>query len=205
LVLIGVHFYRFDVSFQDVEQALGERGQFFGDRLHVSQDAGPWNSGGDGSIESVDGFPSRGPLPRRWDWDALIEAGGDHLDDVASGEADPLAGVLKRAPIGLHFFRQALELGGPGDDRGEIEAEGLAYRAASGFAGEALSVRAIPADDNACVDEKGEVAAHGRGGHALCAQRESVVGWEYDQIVARQNRLWMESEKGFEDGKRSFG
>jgi hypothetical protein len=35
----------------------------------------------------------------------------------------------------------------------------------------------------------------------MSAHGELVVCWEYDQIVARQNRLGMESEKGVEDGE----
>ena len=46
-------------------------------------------------------FPKSSAPARRWDWDALLEAGGDDLDDVASGEADPLAGESERAPIGF--------------------------------------------------------------------------------------------------------
>ena len=105
LEVIGVHFYRFNVSFQDVEQAVAEICQLLGNWLDFSQGAGPWDSGGDGSIEGMDRFPGGWPLPCRWDWDALLEAGRDDLDDVASGQADPLAGVPKRALIGLHFFR----------------------------------------------------------------------------------------------------
>jgi hypothetical protein len=36
LALIGAHFYRFDVSFQDVEQALGEHSQLLGNQLDFS-------------------------------------------------------------------------------------------------------------------------------------------------------------------------
>jgi hypothetical protein len=108
---------------------------------------------------------------------------------------------LKRAFIGSHLFRYGLELGGAGDERGKIEPEGVGERAARAFAGVALSIGAVPADDDAGVDKEGEVPAHGRGGHTMSAQGEPVVGWEYDQIVARQNRLGMESEKGVEDGE----
>src|ERR1700722_6197756 len=137
------------MSFQDVEQAIGERCQFPSNRLDFRQGDGAWDSVGDGSIESMDPCPCRRPLPRRWDWDALLEAGGDDLDDVASGESDPFAGVLKRALIGPHFFRDGLELGGAGDERGEIEPEGVGERAASAFASVALSIGALPADDDA--------------------------------------------------------
>jgi hypothetical protein len=175
LGLTGVHFCRFDVTFQNVEDAVRERSQFLSNRLDFSETNGAWNSGGDGSIESMDPFPGRRPLPRRWDWDALLEADGDDLDDVASGESDPFAGVLKRTLIGAHFFRYALELGGAGDERGEIKAEGVGERAASALTGVALSVGTVPADDDAGVDEESKVPAHGRGGHAMSAQGELLV------------------------------
>ena len=92
------------MSFQDVEQAISERCQFPSNRLDFRQGDGAWDSVGDGSIESMDPCPCRRPLLRRWDWDALLEAGGDELDDVASGESDPFPGVLKCALIGPHFI-----------------------------------------------------------------------------------------------------
>jgi hypothetical protein len=105
LALIGAHFYCFNVGFQDVEEIVGKRGQFLGNRFEFRQGGSSWNSGNDGSIESMDPFPGRRPLPRRRAWDVLLEAGGDDLDDVAPGDADPLTGILNLEPIGLHFFR----------------------------------------------------------------------------------------------------
>ena len=86
----------FDVVFQGLEQVVGERGEFVGNRLELRHERGvPRESARRWCDSGMDALPGRRPLPCRWQRNALLEACGDDLDDVAPGERDPLPGVAE--------------------------------------------------------------------------------------------------------------
>ena len=59
----------------------------------------------------------------------------------------------QRAIGGADLFGHSLEFGGAGDQRREIEAEGLVDQAVPVFSGVAFTVRAVAANDHAAIDE----------------------------------------------------
>lgn len=78
--------------------------------------------------------------------------GHDELHAIPPKQRDPLAGDATGEGIGPYDFFEARELRCAGDERGQIEAVGLRDRPSRAAAALALTVRAIPADDDAGVD-----------------------------------------------------
>ena len=192
------------MTFQDLQEVVGERAELIGDLLQLSEAAVRREPRDHGAISGVNFLPGRGPLPCRRQRNGLLEAGGDHLDDVAPGERDPLARAAKRSLLGHDLLREPLDFGGSRDQGGEVEAEGLRDRPVPALAGIALAVGAVPADDQASVDEERQVPPHGRRGHAVRPQRDLLVRGEDDQIVPRQDGFWVEGQEGVQHRERAL-
>ncbi len=71
-------------------------------------------------------------------------------------------------------------------------------------AGIALAVWAIPADDQACVDEERQVPPHRRRGHAVRPQRDLLVRGKDDEIVPCQDGLWVKGQEGVQHRERAL-
>lgn len=65
----------------------------------------------------------------------------------------------------------------------QVETERLLDRAAIVLARVPLAVGAVPPLDQAGVDERGEMTAHGRPGNTVRAHRELIIRWNDDEAA----------------------
>src|SRR5208283_3854347 len=72
------------------------------------------------------------------------------------------------------------------------------------LAGIALAVGAVPADDQACVDEERQVPPHRRRRHAVRPQRDLLVRRKDDEIVPCQDGLWVKGQEGVQHRERAL-
>ena len=137
------------MGFEDVadlaRQALERRRQGF--------EHGQSRCPGNAAAEPLVGGAISIPIGRH----ALIAARRDHLIDVAPGEADALAQMTQNKLLCLRFGGEALEFGGAGDDRREVEAEGLFDLARLPFPCVAFAIGAVAANDEPAFDQRGQM------------------------------------------------
>ena len=122
----------------------------------------------------------------------LLQAGHDHFDDVAPHQGYPFTQERDRAVLHADLFSEALDLGRTRDERREIEAEDR-FDLILPPSHEAFAVGRIASDDEACIDEAGEMAAQGRWRHAVRTDGELLVRGKDDKGRAGVPR---QSERG---------
>jgi len=121
-------------------------------------------------------------------WNALLEAGRDHLGDVAPRQRDLFARQRHCAVLGPHLFGEVFDFGCARDERHEVEAEGVLDRAPC-LSGEAFAVRRVAPDDQPGVDEAGQVPPQRRRRHAMGADREFLLRKGTQRCRGRTIRL----------------
>ena len=174
------------MTFQHVEDFVGQPRQLCGDRLELLPRSRAGKSVQDASIEPVDLGPIRRPLPCPAGRDALLNSGRDHLGDVAPAERDAFADQSQRPLLRLHVLGPGFELLGARHQRAEFETERHFDDPASPFAGEALAVRAVTPNDEAAIDQGRQMPPQRRWRHAVGEQSELLVGGKNDQALAAQ-------------------
>ncbi len=193
------------MHFQQHEHIVGKRGEILGDPFEFGEPGVARNALDDRAEMGVDLAPVGRPPALSARHDALLEAGGDHLGDVPAADGDALARQPERPIGGTDVFGQALDLLGTGDERREIEAEGLIDLTPLPFAGVALAVGAVATHDEASVDQARDVTAQGRRRHAVGPERQLPVRRPHHEPVARQRSLWVEAQKRVEHRQRPLG
>jgi hypothetical protein len=108
--LIGARILGFNVGFQKIEHIVGQLRQLVGDRLELLSRGGPRNLAQHRPEGSVDLLPVGRPLPSPTRRDTFLDAGGNHLGDVAPAKRDALAHKPQRVRLCFDVGRQVLEL-----------------------------------------------------------------------------------------------
>ena len=121
LGLIGAHILGFYMSFQQLADFGGKRGQFARQGLQIGAQQIARIAAGERRVAQVKAFP----VARN----ALLHAGRDHLGDVAPRQRDFFAQQRHSPVLGPHLLGEVFDLLGARDERREIEAEGVLDRA----------------------------------------------------------------------------
>ena len=193
------------MTFQQIEDFVGQQRQLVRNRLQFNARSRARNPLQDATIEPVHPRPIRWPLPCPAGRHALLDRRRDHLGDVAPAERDAFAHKPQRALLCADFFRPGLELVGARHQGAEIEAERHFDGPAPPFAREPLAVRTVTPNDEAAIDQGRQVSPQRRWRHPVGAQGELLVGGKNGQALAAQRGLGMKAQQRVENRQRAFG
>ncbi|MBB4184755.1 hypothetical protein GGE07_001381 [Sinorhizobium terangae] len=128
------------------------------------------------------------------------------LGNVASAEAQSLTHDAQMLAFGGELGGGGFKFGRACDERREIEAKSFADGTAVASPGVALAVRAVAPKDQACFDERCEVAPQGRSGHAMRSKRKLGIGRKNDKAgVPGQFRAGIKAEQRVQHRQRAIG
>lgn len=203
--LIAAHILRFDMSFEQVEDFVGEQRQLISDWLKRQACRTARNPRHDAAVELMHLGPVGGPLPSLLRRDALLDPRRDHFCDVAAADRDALTNQAQRPGFGLDLGRQRFEFFRADDERRQVEPEGELDLPAPALAGVALAVGAVAPDDQAGVDQRRQMAPERRHRHAVRPQAELMVRREDHETFAGQDGFRVEGQQRVQDGQRALG
>ena len=106
---------------------------------------------------------------------AVLDACGDHLGDITTGERGLLSQQIDRLALLGDRFGKTSKIVCAGDNRAEVEAEGLIDVPVCSSPGIALSVWAIAPQKKAGGDERSQMPAERRRGDAVRPERKLSI------------------------------
>ena len=193
------------MSFQQIEHFGGEHRQFIGHRLQFLPRRCARNPGDHRAKISWIAGPICWSLPCPARRHAFLNAGHDHLGDVAPADGDPFSDAFERALFGAHGFGERFKFLGARDQRRKIESEGDLNLPCPILARIAFAIGAVSPHDQSSIDQDGEVTPERRRRHAVRAQAELAVGRKDHEVFAREHGFWMKRQQRIEHRQRALG